>query len=135
MLDVQPGGKLMRDACKWLVSQERESEAKQIVHCALDPDHGSCRWISIDELSGTVGKVQARLKGSGKFEIATEGVAALTVRLNQSVAKLDRVVTVKLNGKAAFKGKVTPSLRDLLSTWREAEDPSLLYDASITLRP
>ena len=135
MLDIQPSGKLMRDACKWLSKKERESKVKQFVHCALDPDHGSCRWISIDEITGGMGKVQARLKSSGKFEIVTEGVAELTVRVNESLAKMNRPVTVKLNGKTAFKGKVVPTLLDLLTTWRESEDPALLYDASISLRP
>ena len=90
---------------------------------------------SIDEITGGMGKVQARLKSSGKFEIVTEGVAELTVRVNESLAKMNRPVTVKLNGKTAFKGKVVPTLLDLLTTWRESEDPALLYDASISLRP
>jgi predicted esterase len=132
-LDVRPGSQIVRGIEKWMKGKERSANPKEIVHHVLDPDHGACHWLQVDELSGSVGKVRARLRGKGKLEIQAEGVARLTVRLNAELAKPGKKVQVKANGKTAYKGTPEPSLRDLLETWRETEDPALLYDTRIRL--
>lgn len=66
---------------------------------------------------------------SKTYEPATRG--RIVIYLNDKLADLSKPVTVKVNGKVMFHGRIRPSLRDLVTSCAAYFDPARLYPASV----
>lgn len=62
---------------------------------------------------------------------ATDGI--VTVYLNEKLVNLDKPVTLTVNGKKVFSGKVKLTLDNLVESCAEFFDPQRLYPAKITV--
>ena len=63
------------------------------------------------------------------FEKATSG--KVVIYLNNDLVDLSKPVTVTVNGKKKFKGKVKTDLKNLVESCAAYFDPARLYPASI----
>ncbi|MCH5334296.1 MAG: hypothetical protein J1D86_00630 [Alistipes sp.] len=63
------------------------------------------------------------------YEKATRG--RIVIYLNDKLVDMSRPVTVKVNGKLKFKGRLKPCLRDMVTSCGEYFDPARLYPASV----
>ena len=55
----------------------------------------------------------------------------LRIYLNDNLVCLNRKVTVIINGKQVFCGKIAPDLRDMIDSCAEYFDPCRIYPASV----
>ena len=81
-------------------------------------------------------RVDARAsRKQNSIDVKCDGVKEVKLWLNDRLLDLSKPVIVRVNGKKAFEGKVERSVRTLLDETRRRGDPSLLYCASVTLKP
>ena len=59
---------------------------------------------------------------------------AITLFLNNDLVDLDKEVTVMVNGKELFKGKVTPTLQAMVSSTECFFDPERVYPVAVDLQ-
>lgn len=62
---------------------------------------------------------------------ATSG--CFTVYLNDQLVDLNNKVTIKVNGKEIYNGKLTPNLADMVNSCARYFDPTRIYPASLTI--
>lgn len=78
-----------------------------------------------DPMWGIQMKFDRKLTPSEKWD--------MTIFLDDTMADLDRDITVKVNGKESFKGKVSRSAEDIVYSCAVFFDPHRLYPASIRI--
>ena len=59
-------------------------------------------------------RVQAVLAGGNRIEVKTDNVATFRFYLNDQMVDFREPVTVMVNGKARFEGKLTPDVEQML---------------------
>jgi len=69
------------------------------------------------------------LKFEKSYEPATKG--KVLIYLNQELVDLNKEVTVSVNGKKAFQGKVKPELKHLVNSCAAFFDPTRIFPAAI----
>lgn len=91
--------------------------------------------ISVDNITYTTIETDSRwgipLKFERTYTPATSGV--FKVYLNSVLVDLSRPVTVIVNGKKVFSGKLKCTLDNLMESCAEYHDPRRLYPASVTV--
>ena len=58
----------------------------------------------------------------------------LRIYLNDSLVRLNRKVTIIINGEQVFCGKITPNLKDMINSCAEFFDPYRIYPASVEVK-
>lgn len=120
--------------------------------------HNRAHWLVIDEWgrrdgepgtlpdpnnAPTVGALFENLKPSGRVDLvrkgntveaSTKGVATFTLLLSPDKFDFAKPVTVVVNGKKAFEGRVERSVKTLLK-WAAADnDRTMLYGAELKVK-
>jgi poly(3-hydroxybutyrate) depolymerase len=90
---------------------------------------GSRRVFPQAALNGRVDLVRR----GNRVEASTEGVGAFTLLLAPSQFDFGKPVTVVVNGRTAFQGRVTPSLETLLEWAARDSDRTALYGAALRI--
>jgi len=78
------------------------------------------------------GRVDILRRGNA-FEAATHGVQGFTLLLSPDEVDFARPVTVTVNGRTAFQGRVEPSVRTLLEWAARDDDRTMLYGAALAI--
>lgn len=79
------------------------------------------------------GRVDVTRRGNA-FEASTRGVRAFTLLLSPDEVDFARPVTVTVNGRTAFRGRVEPDVRTLLEWAARDGDRTMLYGAALAVR-
>lgn len=91
--------------------------------------------ISVDEVEYTTTETDSRwgiaLKFDRSYKAATSGV--FKIYFNSQLVDLNKPVTINVNGKRFFKGKLQLTLDNLIESCVEYGDPMRLYPASVTV--
>lgn len=69
------------------------------------------------------------LKFEKSYQPATKG--KVVIYLNEELVDLNKKVTLTVNGKKAFAGKVKPELQNMVNSCAAFFDPARLYPAAI----
>ena len=125
---------------------------------SVNGGHNRAHWLVIDEWgrrdgehatlpdpnnAPTVGALFENLKPSGRvdlvrkgntFEASTKGVATLTLLLSPDKFDFAKPVTVVVNGKKAFEGRVERSVKTLLKWAAVDNDRTMLYGAELKVK-
>jgi hypothetical protein len=94
-------------------------------------------WLRLYPLPGgtPAGKatqtIQAESAGDNRFVLVSESARKVRLYLHPKMVDFARPVEVEVNGKVAFKGKVTPSLRTMLELVREFDDAGRVFHAAL----
>ncbi len=102
-------------ALPWLEEARRPAWPKvvtRVPHEGLFPVARRVFWLEAD---GDQAVLRAEAKGQ-TIEISAACARRLTLRLSDALLDLDRPVTVSVNGKKAFEGRVARTLRAALET-------------------
>jgi TolA-binding protein/pimeloyl-ACP methyl ester carboxylesterase len=91
------------------------------------------RQIYLDEMRARLAFVAAVASPGGRIEVSTKHVNALTVSLDDRLVDLDEPVTLILNGRRIFQGKVHRSLEYLFENARLHGDPRLACSARLEI--
>jgi predicted esterase len=79
------------------------------------------------------GRVDVSREGN-TFTADTEGVTAFTLLLSPDVVDFARPVTVEVNGRTAFNGRVERDVKTLLSWAARDDDRTMLYGAAVKIQ-
>lgn len=125
---------------------------------SLNGGHNRAHWLVIDEWgrrdgepatlpdpnnAPTVGALFENLKPSGRVDLvrknntveaSTKGVATLTLLLSPDKFDFAKPVTVVVNGKKAFEGRVERSVKTLLKWAAVDNDRTMLYGAELKVK-
>jgi hypothetical protein len=125
---------------------------------SLNGGHNRAHWLVIDEWgrrdgepatlpdpnnAPTVGALFENLKPSGRVDLirkgntveaSTKGVATLTLLLSPDKFDFAKPVTVVVNGKKAFEGRVERSVKTLLKWAAVDNDRTMLYGAELMVK-
>lgn len=137
-IDYQPGP-------KWLSKYTRNPVPKTITWTVIkqhDRHRNRLYWLSLDNYQGELPlqltaeaksnntiKITAHTEQDGQL-IKAEGIN-LRVYLNSSLGQLSQEITITVNGKEAFKGKVKPSMEALIQSTAERGDPEQVFPVVI----
>ncbi|MDB4645865.1 hypothetical protein OAF32_02875, partial [Akkermansiaceae bacterium] len=122
-----------RAALPWMAEYQRETWPKKIVWHQSGRTHDRFYWLSVPEGSAKKGQdVIAQVSGQ-KITIKAEGLEKIIVRLSDSLLNLDQPVTITLNGKEKFKGKIERKTQALWDSLNERFDPASAASATIEL--
>ena len=67
-------------------------------------------------------------------EIRPTAAGKIRIYLNDQIADLNRPVTIKINGKKVFRGKVKRRLSNIVESCAIYQDPTRLFPASVTVK-
>jgi predicted esterase len=77
--------------------------------------------------------IEAVNRGDNTIAVTTKNVARFTVWLHPRMIDLGKPVTILVNGRQRFSGKVKPSLATALESYRRRDDWGLVYPIKIEL--
>ena len=77
----------------------------------------------------------AEVKEGNRIEVSTDNVKTLRLFLHDRLLDLGKGVTVVLNGKTVFEGKVERSLKVMIDEVRASGDPGRAFQAVLDLHP
>ena len=92
-------------------------------HIALKADVVTYKATEIDPNWGI------ELKCEKNYQPATKG--KVIIYLCEELVNLDKEITLTVNGKEVFKGKVKPELKHIVNSCATFFDPARLYPAAI----
>lgn len=93
-------------------------------------------WLAVDGVEARDGtRVVARLEGQTVTIEELEGIAALRVRLDDSMLDLDLPVVIEHAGTVLFEDRVPRTAAALADTLYEREDPAQVYSGEILVQP
>ena len=130
-----------RDVPAWLATHTRDPYPTTVVWWqnqdareSSNPVRHQMYWVAIDpafkrDKTGTK-KIKAVRDGQS-IDLTVDGYDKVMVRLNDTMLNLDEPVTIKVNGKEAFKGKAQRKLSTLVKTFDEKKDPTFAFPVEI----
>jgi hypothetical protein len=124
-------------AVDWMQKFTRNPIPDKVVWKQASTTHDHFYWLSVPKEQAKAGQlVVVSRKGQGIDIEKAEGVAKLTIQLNDAMLDLDREVVVTANGKECFKGKPSRTIGAIAGTMESNRgDPNLTFDAMVTVTP
>ena len=117
-------------AVPWMAKQTRNLRPEKIVWLQDDVTSPRFYWLANPEPKPGQ-RVVARRSGQTIDIDEATGVSRLLIRLDDSMADLDKPVTVRVLGKVAFEGIAQRSFETIRRTLDERGDPSGAFFAEI----
>jgi predicted esterase len=77
--------------------------------------------------------IEAINRGDNLIEVSTQNVARFTVWLHPRMIDVAKPVTIVVNGKTRFNGKLTPSLVTALESFERRRDWGLVYPMKVAI--
>lgn len=131
---LKPEDPRVQKLVKWLRERVRDPHPRRVVHRSIAPYHPGAYWVRIDGRgAGESACVVAESLGKNRIAVETRNVTRLTLFLDPELVDPDKKVTVVVDGKPAFSGKVKPSLEAVAESFARTRDPQLVYRHMLTL--
>jgi predicted esterase len=115
---------------KWLEPRKRDPHPKKITFVSVDDYSASCYWIKLD--GKPVARVEAEIK-KNTIDVSATDATSVTIFLDDTRVDPGKPVVVTSGGRELFSGKVADSLDAVLESWKDREDPQLVYRAKVTV--
>jgi pimeloyl-ACP methyl ester carboxylesterase len=103
-----------------------------IVHGTKDQDFDLWR-LEYRKVKRPGAAIEAINRGDNTIAATTQNVARFTVWLHPKMVDVTKPVTILVNGRKGFEGKVKPSLATALESYQRREDWGLVYPIKIEL--
>lgn len=117
---------------EWLDTRVRRSSPRRVVHRAIGDYHAGAYWLRIDGRAGVSSRVEAEAQ-KNRVLVATQGVSRLTLFVDPEVIDPKKSLTVVVDDRPAFQGRVRPSLQAVAESFARTRDPRLVYERMLTL--
>jgi hypothetical protein len=95
---------------------------------------GPSRTTALFKHTRRAGRVDV-VRAGNAVDVATRGVARLTLLVSPDQFDLGRPVTVRADGRVVFDGKLEPSVATLMKWAARDNDRRMLFGAEIEIRP
>ena len=123
-----------RKAIPWMEKYTRQPLPDKIVWRQDDVTHDRFYWIEVPRSQAAGGQeITAQRRGQTISLSASAGVRAVTVLLNDAMVDLDQAVTVEVQGKPLFTGRLPRTPATLERTLAGRGDPSAMFSAEVTV--
>ncbi len=124
-------------AVPWMAKFTRNTAPKKVVW--VQPKQQQFYWLAEAVANATTKEEAATARVVASIEkqtiqITSEHVSQVTVRLRDDLVDLDQPITVMMNGKVVFEGKMERNIKTISKTLSERHDTGLMYDAEITVK-
>jgi hypothetical protein len=121
-------------AVEWMAGFTRNPIPEKVVWKQAGRTHDRFYWLGVPPKEAKGGSLVIVSREGQKIEIEkVEGVAHLTVMLNDVMVDLDKPVTVTMKGRELFSGVVPRTIGELQSTLAGRGDPFLIFPAAVTV--
>ena len=121
-------------AVPWMAEYTRVNRPEKIVWRQEEVLKSGFYWVGIKGNEAERGK-EIRVQREGNtISIDKCDYSSLTIYLDDSMADLDKPVTVVYDGKTLFEGKVTRSPKVMRETLLSRQDPSYIFSAKIEIQ-
>ena len=121
------------EALPWMSQFRRNPWPKKIIWRQSKGITSRFYWLQIPKQHLAKNqKLSAEVDGQ-TIRIAAENTPQLIVRLSDSLVNLDHPITVIVNGKEQFRGKVKRSAQEIAQSLQQRADPSSAASSSITI--
>jgi dienelactone hydrolase len=121
------------DVLRWLESRPRQVYPREVVrvpNAAITPIARRVHWIESDTRQAFV---TAAVSGPSRVDITARWARTLRLFLHDRLVDLDRPVEIRVNGVAAFTGKLPRSAMTALENARARGDERLIDAADVTV--
>ena len=118
-------------ALPWMAERRRNPFPDHIVWRQDDVTHRRFYWLAVapgDQREGV--EVRARRDGQ-RIEAQSDGLGALTIRLNDQMLNMDEDVVVTSRGETLYSGPVYRTIATLAATLAERGDPESVYSGEV----
>jgi predicted esterase len=129
---LSPTGEEARRFKAWIEAQVRRASPRRVVHRAIGDYHPGAYWLRMDAMTGDGARVEAETQ-KNRVVVTTEGVSRLTLFVDPEIIDPRKNVSVIVDDKPAFQGKVRPSLQAVAESFARGRDPKLVYERMITV--
>jgi hypothetical protein len=117
-----------------LQQYERNPYPTHIVWQQAEVTHPHFYWLTAPADQLQRGKtVRLTLKGN-TVSISQCDYTQLTLHFNDQMVNIDQPITIRMNGKTLFKGKLTRTLENLKTTLTQRGDSRYMFPAQVTVQ-
>jgi len=121
-------------AIDWMAGFTRDPLPAKVVWKQSTVTHDRFYWLAVPPGQSTAGSLVIAERKQQEIELEkVESIGRVTVMLSDAMLDLDRPLTITMNGRELFKGKVPRTIATLQSTLAARGDPFLAFDAAITV--
>ena len=120
-------------AIPWMAEFKRNTYPTRVVWKQDDVRHDRFYWLAVDakEIPDRAEVIATR--NGQQFEIESDGIPRLAIRLNDQMCELDKPLEIQANGKSVWNKLVTRTIGVLAKTLEEYGDPANLFAAEVSL--
>ncbi|RLS82191.1 MAG: polyhydroxyalkanoate depolymerase, partial [Planctomycetota bacterium] len=120
-------------AIPWMAEFKRNTYPTRVVWKQDDVRHDRFYWLTVDakEIPDRAEVIATR--NGQQFEIESDGIPRLAIRLNDQMCELDKPLEIQANGKPVWNKLVTRTIGVLAKTLEEYGDPANLFAAEVSL--
>jgi hypothetical protein len=123
-----------KEALPWMAKFTRNPIPERIVWKQTGTLHSRSYWLAVPEDEAKKDSlVIAERKGPTVDIVASEGVKALLVRLDDRMLDLDQPVKVTQGGKELYAGTASRNIRTMVRTLVGRGDPKLVFEAEVAV--
>jgi hypothetical protein len=123
------------EALPWMAKQTRNPWPKQITWHQSNRTHDRFYWLALPPGTAKGGQTIRASAADNSITIDAPGIDHLFVRLHDQLVDLDQELTILLNGKPAFHGKVERLTRNIRLSLDQRADPASAAFAIVELKP
>ena len=121
------------EALPWMSQFRRDPWPKKIIWRQAKGLTSRFYWLKIPKQHLAKDQRLTAEVDDQTIRITAENTPQLIVRLSDALVNLDHPITVIVNGKEQFRGKVNRSAREIVQSLQQRADPSSASPASITI--
>ena len=123
------------EALPWMAEKTRRTWPDKLVWLQTGTPRERFYWLSVPAAEAKPGRrIDAVVKGR-VIALTGDVPAGLTLRLSDQLLTLDEPVTVTVNGKEVFSGKVSRTAAAIEQSLAERADPAAAATALLTIKP
>lgn len=121
-----------RVAIPWMSEFERDPRPKKIVWHQTGVTYGQFYWLAVQGENRVQGSnVVASVDGQTITIEKADKISSLTLRLDDKLVDLNQPVTVQMDGKELFQGRLTRTIKTLYQTLQERGDQQYMFPAEV----
>lgn len=122
------------ESVPWMAKCTRNPWPEKIVWYQDDVTHDRLYWLQVPAAAAKAGQRLTAAVAGGTITIDGDVPAGLTLHLSDKLLDLDQPVTVKVNGKTVFEGRVSRSAAAIRQGLTDRPDASQCGSAVLTLK-
>ncbi|TWU37692.1 Alpha/beta hydrolase family protein [Novipirellula aureliae] len=120
-------------ALDWMAKFTRNLRPEKVVWKQSGVFHHRFYWLAVDESQQPKNSLIVATHQGQSFDIETEDVKRLTIRMDDSMIDFDQPITITAGEKVLYEGRVTRTLETLIKTLTERGDPNAVFSAEVAV--